>query len=35
MSLEHTEIHHADQHEGMTKGKIWKVFFILLLVSLE
>lgn len=33
MSLEHTEVHHAEEHEGMTKGKIWKVFFILLAIT--
>jgi cytochrome c oxidase subunit 4 len=33
MSLEHTELHHTDEHEGMTKGRIWKVFFILLAIT--
>lgn len=28
----HTE-EHASEHEGMTKGKIWKVFFILLAIT--
>lgn len=30
MSLENTATAHADEHEGMTKSRIWKVFFILL-----
>jgi cytochrome c oxidase subunit IV len=36
MSTEHADVHanaeHED-HEGMTRGRIWKVFFILLLVT--
>lgn len=34
MSSEHTEIHHAGDHAGMTKARIWKVFFILLAITL-
>ncbi|HEY9197482.1 MAG TPA: cytochrome C oxidase subunit IV family protein [Mucilaginibacter sp.] len=30
MSAESHEIHHDGEHESMTRGKIWKVFFILL-----
>lgn len=32
MSLPTTDTHaeHAEEHESMTRGKIWKVFFILL-----
>jgi len=30
MSSEHTKVEHAQEHESMTKSKIWKVFFILL-----
>lgn len=30
MSLENTGVAHEEEHEAMTKGKIWKVFFILL-----
>lgn len=30
MSAEHTHEEHAHEHEGMTKSKIWKVFFYLL-----
>jgi cytochrome c oxidase subunit 4 len=32
MSQQSTEVHaeHSEEHESMTKGKIWKVFFILL-----
>ncbi|MBC7589225.1 MAG: cytochrome C oxidase subunit IV family protein [Chitinophagaceae bacterium] len=33
MSLEHTEVQHAEEHEGMTKRRIWKVFFILLAIT--
>lgn len=34
MSLEHTEHTHAhEEHEGMSKGRIWKVFFILLAIT--
>lgn len=30
--IKHTELHHDDhaEHGGMTRGKIWQVFFILL-----
>lgn len=30
MSAEHTNDEHAIEHEGMTKKKIWQVFFYLL-----
>lgn len=30
MSTEHTHDEHAAEHEGMTKKKIWQVFFYLL-----
>ena len=30
MSAEHTHDNHAAEHEGMTKKKIWQVFFYLL-----
>jgi cytochrome c oxidase subunit IV len=30
MSSEHSQIEHAEEHESMSKSKIWKVFFILL-----
>ena len=30
MSAEHTHDEHAAEHEGMTKKKIWQVFFYLL-----
>ena len=30
MSAEHTHDEHAIEHEGMTKKKIWRVFFYLL-----
>ena len=30
MSAEHTHDEHASEHEGMTKKKIWQVFFYLL-----
>lgn len=30
MSVEHTHDEHAIEHEGMTKKKIWQVFFYLL-----
>ena len=37
MSSDTTTIHHDDaahgEHEGMTKGRIWKVFFILLAIT--
>ena len=33
MSSEHSQIEHAEEHESMSKGKIWKVFFILLAIT--
>jgi caa(3)-type oxidase subunit IV len=33
MSSEHANIDHAGEHETMSKGKIWKVFFILLAIT--
>lgn len=33
-SAEHTEHGHGEEHAGMTRGKIWKVFFILLGITL-
>ena len=34
MSSEITEVHHdGEEHEGMTRGKIWKVFFVLLAIT--
>ena len=33
MSLENTDLAHEEQHAGMSKGKIWKVFFILLAIT--
>lgn len=30
MSSEHTNHEHASEHEGMSKSKIWQVFFYLL-----
>ena len=30
MSQENIHVGHADEHASMSKGKIWKVFFILL-----
>ena len=30
MSSETTEVHHHEEHESMSRGAIWKVFFILL-----
>jgi|SRR6476661_5431073 len=35
MSHENTHTHtdHAEEHEGMSKGRIWKVFFILLVIT--
>lgn len=30
MSTNHTNVEHADEHVSMSKGKIWKVFFYLL-----
>ena len=36
MSAEHTNDEHAIEHEGMTKKKIWQVFFYLLgITSIE
>lgn len=33
MSSESTEVHHDEEHESMTRGGIWKVFFILLAIT--
>jgi cytochrome c oxidase subunit 4 len=33
MSSENTHIEHAGEHDIMTKGRIWKVFFILLAIT--
>ena len=34
MSTEHSNLEHAgEHHETMSKGRIWKVFFILLLIT--
>ena len=33
MSLENTGVAHDEHHEGMTKARIWKVFFILLAIT--
>ena len=33
MSSESTEVHHHEEHESMTRGGIWKVFFILLAIT--
>ena len=33
MSSETTEVHHDEEHESMTKGGIWKIFFILLAIT--
>ncbi|MBK0383347.1 cytochrome C oxidase subunit IV family protein [Pedobacter sp. SD-b] len=33
MSTQHSDLEHADQHETMSKKQIWKVFFILLGVT--
>ncbi|MFC5282355.1 cytochrome C oxidase subunit IV family protein [Pedobacter alpinus] len=30
MSADHTNVEHAEEHASMSKGKIWKVFFYLL-----
>ncbi len=30
MSLQNTNVEHVEEHAAMSKGKIWKVFFILL-----
>ena len=34
--IKHTELHHEDHgdHAGMTRGKIWQVFFILLGITI-
>jgi caa(3)-type oxidase subunit IV len=34
MSAESHEVHHDGEHETMTKGRIWKVFFILLGITI-
>ncbi|RZA04040.1 MAG: caa(3)-type oxidase [Sphingobacteriaceae bacterium] len=33
MSSETTEVHHHEEHESMTKGGIWKIFFLLLAIT--
>ncbi|MRX47135.1 cytochrome C oxidase subunit IV family protein [Pedobacter puniceum] len=33
MSQENTHLEHAEEHASMSKGKIWKVFFILLFIT--
>ena len=33
MSSETTEVHHHEEHESMSRGSIWKVFFILLAIT--
>jgi cytochrome c oxidase subunit IV len=33
MSTEHSNLEHAEDHGSMTKGRIWKVFFILLAIT--
>ncbi len=33
MSSETTEVHHHEEHESMSRGEIWKVFFILLAIT--
>ncbi len=33
MSTEHSNLEHAHEHETMSKGRIWKVFFILLAIT--
>ena len=33
MSTEHSNLEHTGEHESMTKGRIWKVFFILLAIT--
>jgi cytochrome c oxidase subunit IV len=33
MSSESTEVHHDEEHESMSRGEIWKVFFILLAIT--
>ena len=34
MSSENTHLEHAEEHSSMTKKKIWKVFFILLGITI-
>ncbi|MEO5912271.1 MAG: cytochrome C oxidase subunit IV family protein [Pelobium sp.] len=34
MSAEHTNMEHSEDHGGMTKKRIWKVFFILLGITI-
>ncbi len=34
MSSENTHVEHAEVHESMTKSRIWKVFFILLGITI-
>ncbi len=33
MSSETTEVHQDEEHESMSRGEIWKVFFILLAIT--
>ncbi len=33
MSQENTHLEHAEEHAAMSKGKIWQVFFILLILT--
>jgi len=33
MSSESTEVHHDEEHESMTRGGIWKIFFLLLAIT--
>ncbi len=33
MSLENTDLVHEEEHATMSKGRIWKVFFILLAIT--
>lgn len=33
MSLQNTDLLHEEEHATMSKGKIWKVFFILLAIT--
>ena len=34
MSLENTDLAHEEEHATMSKGRIWKVFFILLGITI-
>ncbi len=36
MSTEPSDVHHDEEHESLSKGKIWQVFFVLLgITSIE